>query len=52
MKSKCKTEVPQFLDMSSSVQTIFILFAIAILLAKLAFVAELGFLGFASGLKK
>jgi len=41
-----RTEIPQALDMSSSVQTIFILFASMILIAKLAFAAELGLVAF------
>jgi len=38
-----RTQKPQVLDMTSSIQTIFILFAAMSLLAKLAFAAELGY---------
>jgi len=38
-----RTHKPDVLDMSSSVQTVFILFAAMTLLAKLSFVAELGY---------
>jgi len=38
-----RTQKPQILDMTSAVQTVFILFALMSLLAKFAFAAELGY---------
>jgi len=38
-----RTHKPEVLDMTSSVQTVFILYAAMILLAKLAFIAEFGY---------
>jgi len=47
-----RTQRPEVLDLTSSIQTIFILFAVMSLLAKLAFAAELGYLAICKWLDK
>jgi len=47
-----RTEVPEILDMNSSIQTIFILFAGMSLLAKVVLAAELGYLAMCKRLNK